>query len=71
MVDDYSRFMWIKLLRAKDEAADAIRRFQAGAEVESRHTLRVFRTDRGGEFTAAEFMDWCADRGIKRHLTAP
>jgi hypothetical protein len=31
----------------------------------------VFRTDHGGKFTAAEFMDWCADRGIKHHLTAP
>lgn len=71
LVDDFSRFMWIKLLRTKDEAADAIRRFQASAEVESRHTLRVFRTDRGGEFTATEFMGWCADHGIKRHLTAP
>jgi hypothetical protein len=64
LVDDYSRFMWIKLLRTKDEAADAIRQFQAGAEVESRHTLRVFRTDRGGEFTAGEFMDWCADHAL-------
>ena len=63
--------MWIILLRTKDEAAAAIRRFQAGAEMESRHTLRVFRTDRGGEFTATEFADWCADHGIKRHLTAP
>jgi hypothetical protein len=71
LVDDYSRFMWIKLLHTKDEAADAIRKFKASAEVESRHTLRVFRTDRGGEFTASEFMDWCTDRGIKRHLTAP
>jgi transposase InsO family protein len=69
LVDDYSRFMWIKLLRTKDEATDAIRWFQAGAEVELRHTLCVFRTDHGSEFTAAEFMDWCADRGIKCHLT--
>jgi histone deacetylase 1/2 len=57
LVDDYSRFMWIKLLRTKDEATDAICRFQDSAEVESRHTLRTFRMDRGGEFTAAEFMD--------------
>jgi hypothetical protein len=71
LVDDYSRFMWIKLLCTKDEAADAICQFQAGVEVESQHTLRVFRTDRGSEFTVGEFMDWCADRGIKCHLTTP
>jgi transposase InsO family protein len=71
LVDDFSRFMWIYLLRSKDEAETAIRRFQASAEVESKHTLRVLRTDRGGEFTATRFMDWCAELGIKRHLTAP
>jgi hypothetical protein len=27
LVDDYSRFMWVKLLRTKDEAVDAIRQF--------------------------------------------
>ena len=70
-MDDYSRYMWISLLRSKDEAPETIRRFQASVEVESRHTLRVFCTDRGGEFTATEVADWCADQGIKRHLTAP
>jgi transposase InsO family protein len=71
LVDDFSRFMWIYLLRSKDEAQTAIRRFRASAEVESKHTLRVLRTDRGGEFTAARFMDWCTELGIKRNLTAP
>ena len=63
--------MWLYLLKTKDEAAQAIRRFKAEAELESGRPLRVLRTDRGGEFTAAEFAEWCADRGIKRHLTAP
>jgi transposase InsO family protein len=71
LVDDYSRFMWLVLLRTKDEAAAAIRRFKAQAEAESQQPLRVLRTDRGGEFTATDFAEWCADRGVKRHLTAP
>ena len=64
LVDDHSRYMWLVLLRTKDEAAAAIRRFKAEAEVESRRPLRVLRTDRGGEFTATEFAEWCADRGV-------
>jgi hypothetical protein len=71
LVDDYSRYMWLTLLKTKDEAAAAIRRFKAEAELESRRPLRVLRTDRGGEFTANELADWCAERGLKRHLTAP
>jgi transposase InsO family protein len=71
LVDDFSRLMWLYLLKTKDEASTAIRRFKAQAELESRRPLRVLRTDRGGEFTATELAEWCADLGIKRHLTAP
>jgi transposase InsO family protein len=71
LVDDHSKYMWLILLKTKDEAAAAIRRFQATVEKESRRPLRVLRTDRGGEFTATDFADWCADHDIKRHLIAP
>lgn len=71
LVDDLSRFMWLVLLGAKDEAATAVKRFQAMVEVESGRKLRVLRTDRGGEFTSIEFGEYCADRGVQRHLTAP
>jgi hypothetical protein len=47
LVDDHSRMMWLTLLRTKDEAAEAIRRFTAAAEMESGQRLRVLRTDRG------------------------
>jgi transposase InsO family protein len=71
LVDDRSRYMWITLLRSKDEAAEAIKRFRAGAELESGERLHTLRTDRGGEFTSAHFIDYCAEHGIQRHLTAP
>lgn len=71
LVDDASRFMWLVLLAAKSDAAEAIKRIQAGAESECGRTLHVLRTDNGGEFTAAEFADYCADRGIQRHFSAP
>jgi transposase InsO family protein len=29
------------------------------------------RTDNGGEFTAVEFIAYCADKGITRHFSAP
>jgi hypothetical protein len=48
LVDDHSRFMWLKLLESKDGAADAIKHFKAVAEVESSHTLRTFRSDAHG-----------------------
>ena len=71
LVDDLSRYMWVVVLGSKGEAADAIRRTQVAAEAECGHTLRVLRTDNGGEFTAAEFASYCADEGIQRHYSAP
>jgi hypothetical protein len=71
LVDDHSRFMWLRLLASKDEAVDAIKQFKARAEAESGKKLRVLTTDRGGEFTAVEFATYCAEEGVGRHLTAP
>ena len=71
LVDDLSRYMWVMVLGSKGEAADAIRRAQAAAEAECGRKLRVLRTDNGGEFTAAEFASYCADKGIQRHYSAP
>uniref|UniRef100_A0ACD6AP94 Uncharacterized protein n=1 Tax=Avena sativa TaxID=4498 RepID=A0ACD6AP94_AVESA len=71
LIDDRSRYIWVELLASKDEAARAILKFQAAAEVECGHKLRVLRTDRGGEFTSATFYEHCAESGVQRHLTAP
>ena len=71
LVDDYSRFMWLVLLTSKDEAAAALKRFQAEAQTEARRKLCTLRTERGGEFTSNELVAHFADTGVKRHLTAP
>ncbi|XP_022681836.1 uncharacterized protein LOC111257069 [Setaria italica] len=71
LVDDLSRYMWVMVLGSKGEAADAIRRTQAAAEVECGRKLRVLRTDNSGEFMAAEFALYCADEGIQRHYSTP
>lgn len=71
LVDDRSRYMWVNMLPTKDRAAAAIKNFQALAEVESGCKLGTLRTDRGGEFTSREFMEYCAADGVRRQLTAP
>jgi hypothetical protein len=71
LIDDRSRYMWVELLKTKDEAARAIVKFQAAAEVECGHKLHVLRTDRGAEFTSATFYEHYVESGVQRHLTAP
>jgi transposase InsO family protein len=63
--------MWVVILSSKGEAADAIRRVQAVAEVECGRKLRVLRTNNGGEFTTTEFALYCADEGVQCHYSAP
>lgn len=71
LVNDYSRAMWVFMLKTKDQTMEAFRKFKALAEKEAKDTIKVLRTDRGGEYTSKEFVDFCANAGIKRHLTAP
>jgi hypothetical protein len=70
LVDDKSRFMWLSVMSTKDQAAAAIKMFQGRAEAESGLKLGVLRTDRGGEFTSVEFVEYCAAEGVRRQLTA-
>ncbi|WVZ71914.1 hypothetical protein U9M48_020443 [Paspalum notatum var. saurae] len=71
LVDDHSRYMWLRLLTTKDQAAEAIKEIKARAEAKTGKKLHVLRTDRGGEFTSLEFGQYCAEVGVGRHLSAP
>jgi transposase InsO family protein len=71
LVDDHSRYMWVRLLSSKDEAAQAIKDWQALVQAETGRVLKVLRTDNGGEFTSVEFGEWCAGQGLRRHFSAP
>jgi hypothetical protein len=71
MVDDRSRFMSIVLLKSKSQAPNAIKGFQLRAEADTGQSLGVLRTDRGGEFNSASFLEYCQTEGVRRQLTAP
>ncbi|GJZ04080.1 retrovirus-related pol polyprotein from transposon TNT 1-94 [Tanacetum coccineum] len=50
IVDDYSRFTWVKFLRLKDEAPDAIIKCIKNIQVRLNATVCNVRTDNGTEF---------------------
>nr|GEY79898.1 retrovirus-related Pol polyprotein from transposon TNT 1-94 [Tanacetum cinerariifolium] len=60
IVDDYSRFTWVKFLRSKDEALDAIIKCIRNIQVHLNATARNVRTENGTEFvnqTLREFYE--------------
>ncbi|GJU08878.1 retrovirus-related pol polyprotein from transposon TNT 1-94 [Tanacetum coccineum] len=50
IVDDYSRFTWVKCLRSKDEAPDFIIKFLKMIQVRLKVPVRRLRIDNGTEF---------------------
>ena len=68
IVDDYSRCMWVALLKEKSEALEQFKIFNSMAEAEKGVKIKC---DRGGEFTYDEFKELCDKSGIKKQLTPP
>lgn len=71
LVDDFSRYMWVYLIKTKDEALAMFKKFKLEVEKESSHKVKMLRTDRGGEFISRLFTEFCEEEGVKRQLTAP
>ena len=70
-VDDYSRKMWVYLLKEKSSAFEAFKKFKALVENGTEKSIKILRTDRGGEFCSKEFTLYCEKAGIQRHYTTP
>ncbi|GJV68335.1 retrovirus-related pol polyprotein from transposon TNT 1-94 [Tanacetum coccineum] len=50
IVNDYSRFIWVKFLRSKDETPEFVINFLKQIQVGLNKTVRYIRTDNGTEF---------------------
>nr|GEY84668.1 ribonuclease H-like domain-containing protein [Tanacetum cinerariifolium] len=58
IVDDYTRFTWVKFLRSKDKALDAIIKCIKNIQVRLNATVRNVRTDDGTEFVNQPLHDF-------------
>ncbi|GJY13887.1 retrovirus-related pol polyprotein from transposon TNT 1-94 [Tanacetum coccineum] len=58
IVDDYSRFTWVKFLASKDEAPDFIIKFLKMIQIRLNATVRNIRTDNGTEFVNQTLRDY-------------
>jgi transposase InsO family protein len=71
VIDEFSRYMWVVLLKSKDQALQAFQIVKMPAEVEAEAKLKALRTDQGGEFKSNKFKEFCDAHGIQRYLTMP
>uniref|UniRef100_A0A2N9G5X4 Integrase catalytic domain-containing protein n=1 Tax=Fagus sylvatica TaxID=28930 RepID=A0A2N9G5X4_FAGSY len=71
IVDDYTKFCWVYLLKNKSDTFTTFQQFKVMAEKHYNSSIHFLRTDCGGEFTSTDFNSYCANSGIIHHLTCP
>nr|GEX67676.1 integrase, catalytic region, zinc finger, CCHC-type, peptidase aspartic, catalytic [Tanacetum cinerariifolium] len=69
IVDDYSRFTWVKFLRSKDEAPDFIIKFMRIIQVRLKVPVRRIRTDNGTKFVNQTLRDYYEEVGISHETS--
>ncbi|GJU91718.1 retrovirus-related pol polyprotein from transposon TNT 1-94 [Tanacetum coccineum] len=68
-VDDYSKFTWVRFLRTKDEAPEAIIKCIKNIQVHLNANVRNVRTDNGTEFVNQSLCEFYENVGIS-HQTS-
>jgi len=69
--DDHSRRTWIYFLKTKSEVFKRFQEFRALVETQTGRKIKSLRSDNGREYTLREFVDYCAEAGIRREFTVP
>nr|GEY44052.1 retrovirus-related Pol polyprotein from transposon TNT 1-94 [Tanacetum cinerariifolium] len=69
IVDDYSRFTWVKFLRSKDETLDFIIKFLKMLQVRLNVPIRRIRTDNETKFVNQTLRDYYKEVGISHETS--
>ncbi|GJR79598.1 retrovirus-related pol polyprotein from transposon TNT 1-94 [Tanacetum coccineum] len=69
IVDDYSRFTWVKFLRSKDETPTFVINLLKQLQVGLNKTVRFVQTDNGTKFVIKDLTDYYESVGITHEKT--
>ncbi|GJU00031.1 putative RNA-directed DNA polymerase [Tanacetum coccineum] len=64
IVDDYTRAVWVYLIKSKDEVFESINTFFNLIKNQFKSTVKIFRSDNGTEFVNQNFHKFCKEKGI-------
>ncbi|GJR33458.1 retrovirus-related pol polyprotein from transposon TNT 1-94 [Tanacetum coccineum] len=71
VVDDYTRFGWVRFLRTKDETPEVIKKFIILTQRALNATVQYLRTDNGTEFVNKTLIEFCESVGITHNTSVP
>ena len=63
--------LWLYLIMTKSEVFDVFQKFKILVEKQSGKSIKILRTDGGGEYTSKVFEKFCEDNGVVHEVTAP
>nr|GEW43578.1 retrovirus-related Pol polyprotein from transposon TNT 1-94 [Tanacetum cinerariifolium] len=69
IVDDCTRFGWVRFLRTKDETPEVIKKFIILTQHALNATIRYLRTDNGTEFVNKTLTEFCESVGITHNTS--
>ncbi|TXG52803.1 hypothetical protein EZV62_021972 [Acer yangbiense] len=65
IIDDFSRKVWLYLMKHKNEALKKFREWKTLVEKQSERKVKKLRTDNGLEFCSDEFTVFCKKEGLQ------
>ncbi len=63
--------LWLYTIKLKSEALEVFKKFKTLIEKESGKSIKILRTDGGGEYTSKSFEEFCSNEGISHEATSP
>ncbi|CAH9125759.1 unnamed protein product [Cuscuta epithymum] len=70
-IDDSTRKVWVYFLKNKSDVFNTFKKFKATVENETNLKIKCLKSDNGGEYSSTEFVEYCAEQGIRMLKTVP
>ena len=70
-IDDKTHYIWVYVLKHKHEVFDRFQEWKAQVEKSTGCSLKILRSDNGGEYTSNEFRSYLKTEGVRHELTVP
>ena len=69
--DDFSRYGHVFLIKHKFESFEKFIEYKNEVENQTGKSIKILRSDRGGEYLSSEFLAFLKEKGILSQLTPP
>ena len=67
--DEYSGYTWTRFLFAKSEAFEKFKDFNALFKNQFQTSIKILKSDQGGEYESNKFKQYCIENGILQRFT--